>query len=133
MGKFTETSIVDFVTAVEEDLRAKALEGSRSSQCLPFGKALVQSLRDHVSRWQERRDMLKPIRASPSPGLDSPSMRKGGKAGKSGKGGKSDFLPPPPPQPMLSSGSASEDGSRVAKKRWITSSFDAQGWRSTGR
>ena len=89
--KYTDASIVRYLVEMEEHCRSVARDQCRSSQKIPFGKALLNSLRSEAHKWQELRDLLQ-------------MKDRGGNGNKNG-GGKGNgkdqpnapkFLPPPP-------------------------------------
>ena len=56
--KYVDSSIIKYVTEVEEHMRSRALEQSRSSQKIPWGKALKNALKSEAHKWQDFREDL---------------------------------------------------------------------------
>jgi hypothetical protein len=53
-----DKKIFHYLSAVEEDFRAKAVEMARGESETPWGEALKLASRNHAHIWQERRDIL---------------------------------------------------------------------------
>ena len=122
LGKFTESSVIDFITNREEALRMEAMELCRSDAKVPWGKALTSVLKDFNHVWQEERQILVAIgmsqpnrgrQADPPPSNANAGKGKGKGKGKD-KGGKSNI---------------SEDDFTSAKhrKKWATGRQNEQG------
>ena len=61
VGRFTDQSIVDYISAADEQFRSRAIELSRSSSKIPWGKALGSAAAEKADVWRELRDLLHPI------------------------------------------------------------------------
>jgi hypothetical protein len=56
--RYSDASILQFLSECEEAFRSKAIELSRSSEQYPFGLALLKVLKTESSIWQMQRDIL---------------------------------------------------------------------------
>ena len=57
--KYTDASVVDFMCAAEQAIRAFAVEKCRSKESHErWGSSLISSMREHSYLWQDNRDML---------------------------------------------------------------------------
>ena len=74
----TEESVLAWVTAVEHEIRNRAIELVRGVEQEVWGKALLAALKDKSFRWSEMKDVLVPRRAPPGnfggPGTPKPSQ-----------------------------------------------------------
>ena len=57
-ASFSEYSVFTYLHAMEETMRAKAIELARGSRALPWGKALAACIKENALIWQEKRYML---------------------------------------------------------------------------
>ena len=57
-GRYTDRSLLLYLGAVEEALRAKAVEGSRSTAKVAWGAALSPALKDDTDQWNAHRHLL---------------------------------------------------------------------------
>ena len=62
LGKFSETSIVNYATKIEEAFRLKAIELIRGSEVIPWGQALTRVMKEQVYEWEHKKDILVPYR-----------------------------------------------------------------------
>ena len=85
VGRFTNKSIAFYVADVEEFFRAKALEKARVSTPPPFGKCLLAAAKEFTEVWQEKKDLLLPLRGTAPP--DRHLGGGGGGGGGNGGGG----------------------------------------------
>ena len=93
--KFTDPSVVKFLTQMYEHFCSIARDQTRSSQQTPYGKALLNALRSEAHKWQEFRDFLVPRETK---------RDKGKNGNDGGKGGNSFRTLPPPPPPKVPNG-----------------------------
>jgi hypothetical protein len=103
LAHYSEASVVAFVTVLEEQFRAKAIDLARGSDHTPWGTALTRSLASWAHLWQESRWRLLPKQGGATPRQ----------------------TPPPPPPP--SSSQSQQPRSNVARasgtgqtKKWAT-------------
>jgi len=69
LGTFTEASIIDYATKVEEAFRLKVIEHVRGAECLPWGHALTKVLKEEAYEWEHKKVALIPLaRARLTPG-----------------------------------------------------------------
>jgi len=59
--RFTEDSVIRYMTKSEESIRAFALELLRSKAEISWGAALLKSSKDKYHIWQENKEMLKKV------------------------------------------------------------------------
>jgi len=64
LGKFSEGSIVQYATRVEEAFRLRAIELVRGAESLPWGKALTRVVKEQAFEWEHKKDLLLPYRVS---------------------------------------------------------------------
>jgi len=124
--RFSEVSVHDYISSVEEDCRVLALDMARDDPPKPWGKALVDSL--GADAWQERKDLLRGSRGSGGGGGGDNNP---GKQQPGGGGGKPQGGGPPSgaasSTAVLRSASDVAKNSSVSKKRWQTVSTIADG------
>ena len=53
-----ERAIFVYLSAVEEEVRSKAVEIARSEAEVPWGESLKRSIKDNAHLWQEKRDIV---------------------------------------------------------------------------
>jgi hypothetical protein len=59
LDRYSESSVVAFLTVTEEEIRGYAIEITRSQHHrLPWGHALLAALKEHAFLWQDNREML---------------------------------------------------------------------------
>ena len=56
--KHAEKAIFSYLGEVESSMRSKAIELARGTQEIPWGEALLSSLKENAHLWQEKRAML---------------------------------------------------------------------------
>ena len=79
---------------MEEHIRSVAMDQCRSSQKIPWGKALMNALRSEAHKWQEFRDFLTPTETRH--GKPNGGNKDGGKGNGAHNQNSSKPLPPPP-------------------------------------
>jgi uncharacterized membrane protein YgcG len=137
--KYSEDSVLAYTIAVEEDIRARAVELARQTPSEAWGRALIRAQKEQCHRWQERKDILRSRPAgggggtpqgggggggTPHAGGGTP--KGGGGGGKKG-GGKANGK---------GNGKAKEpyyhehNGTQLpSRKKWKTASFTNDNWR----
>jgi len=76
--KFTEQSVLDYITGVEEFFRSKAIAMVRGDEKVPFGIALTRALKENASAWDHKNDILIPRRGGTASSNSGPSSAAGG-------------------------------------------------------
>ena len=85
--KYTEGSIRRYLTSCEHTFRAQAIELARGEERWPWGAALLRSLSDNASTWQEEHGLLVPLKRDRDNGGGGGGGG-GGRASGGGGGGK---------------------------------------------
>ena len=122
LGKFVHSSVVAYVTQVEEGIRAAAIQIVRNDQLPTWSGALLKAAQDQSQLWQDKRDILIPHRlrervwtgASGGRGTSQGRPANQGRTGQaSGNGGQSSHH--------------SAQGHQQGGSRWATAAYSGAG------
>ena len=120
--KFTDPSVVKYLNEMHEHFMAIARDQTRSSQQIPWGKALLNALRSEAHKWQEFRDSLMP-RDKQGKGKHGQENGKG--SGSQGSQFQNPSTPNPPQKPFK--GKDGKNGKNgKGKISWVPAAEDGK-------
>ena len=110
LSQYAEASVVAWVSSLEEEFRSRAIELTRGVRQEPWGKALLEALRELSHRFAETRDRMTPRRRATDQVINPKA--------------KPQIPPPPPGAPPISKATPPPPpgGAAVSRKRWKTAS-----------
>ena len=85
LGTFTEASIIEYATKVEEAFRLKVIEHVRGAEFVPWGHALTKVLKEEAYEWEHKKSVLIPLgraRLTPGPMASSDPAPRGEASGQ---------------------------------------------------
>jgi len=114
----TESSVLAYVTTVEEEFRIKAIALARSKDQIPWGKALTTVIKEHSSIWDHKADLL----AKRKPSYAGVTLREGpsGRQKPQQMGGAA-----PDSSPIITQ-MKKEGKDTDWRKNWATGRYDAK-------
>ena len=136
LGDYTEASVLQYVTLVEEAFRTEAIKLARAEPPMPWGMALTRSLERKATLWDHKAgSLVRRSNAQGAPLRERTRNRQRGSGGGKGQKGKGREEPPPshlvaaPPPPQLALADSRPASSKERgdySKKWNTSKYDSK-------